>query len=368
MDEQQKAGKRLPAPGRPAAEASTTPQPQPVSRPAPAATAQPAPQARPAPRETYAGEVESAQDGYAVQRTRPLPGVPMTSIRPGTARPTAAPSPQRTAPAPGTDVGEASDVDLDVQFGDDLDTKRAPAPAGTARAAPRAVPQDSYEQVGREELEEVPEGTPSRVYSTRRALAEQINRDEEAKRAPDEGPKGIDGLKGRTEAWRKMVKDKELEGKSPYLIGVLKGSFFPLLYVLISVQLLRRYLFEYDQYYNFEPLYLLVGFVLGAITLLLIAAQGMLRARRMRSPVALGDRAVVVGVGLFVVVSVALAFLYGLAYAWQFSIGYFAAGLLTPLLGFAIERGSKGTFWVKEPTERDSSHKRFLEFIPTAGN
>jgi hypothetical protein len=326
MDEQQKAGKRLPAPGRYATEASTTPQPQPASRPVPAATAQMAPQPRPAPRETYAGEGESAPDGYAVQRPRPLPGVPMTSVRPAAARPTAAPSPQRTEP------------------------------------------QDTMEPEGGEELEEVPEGTPTRVYSTRRALAEQINREEEAKRAPEEGPKGLDGIKGRTEAWRKMVKDKELEGKSPYLIGILKGSFFPLLYVLISVQLLRRYLFEYEQYYDFEPLYLMVGFVLGAITLLLISAQGMLRARRARSPVALGDRGVLVGVGLFVVVSVALAFLYGLAYAWQFSIGYFAAGLLTPLVGYALEKGSRGTFWVKEPTERDSSRRRYLEFVPTAGN
>ena len=64
-----------------------------------------------------------------------------------------------------------------------------------------------------------------------------------------------------------------------------------------------------------------------------------------------------------IAVSFFLAFQYGLSYAWQFSMGFLASGLLVVLIGLAIEKSSKGTFWVKDGGE--GTTKRWLEFAPT---
>jgi hypothetical protein len=95
-----------------------------------------------------------------------------------------------------------------------------------------------------------------------------------------------------------------------------------------------------------------------------MSARSMMRASRVRSPIALRDKGVVLGVLAFLAVSMYLAFFFGLAYAWQFSIGFFGAGLFVPLIGIGIEKMAKGTFWVKEPQTEDGTGTRWLEFVP----
>jgi len=363
MEEEQKVGKRLPAPGRSTyAETRPTPQPAPAPRPVPTAAPQPARRApEPAPERSQEWEGTEPVSENVAPRARPLPGVPMAGMRTGAARPAPAPAPSPApAAAPMEEPAEAPGEELD--FGADIGagTTARPAPAPRARAAPaRYVEPEAVEET---KPEDASDETTARMYSTRRALAEKQLRESGKHQSKEEEPSGVDSFKGRTEAWRKLVKAKEAEGKSPYVTRIVKGSIFPVLYVVISLQLLRRYTFEYPEYYDFRPMYLLIGFALGAVSLLLISARGMLRARRLRMPIALSDRGVVVGVGLFLAVSIFLAIFYGLSYAWQFSIGFFAAGLLTPLLGFALEKGGKGTFWVKEPREDEGTGKRLLEF------
>jgi hypothetical protein len=326
MEDDQKAGRRLPAPGRPAAEARTAPQPPP---------AQPAPRPVPAPRaSTVAGSVE--QNGTVAQvptRSRPHPGVPMATQR--------AQPPRAAARAMAPPV----EPDEELDFGGDIDPNMA-----SSAGAPAQEPA---------------EPAPSRVYSTRRALAEKLAQEDDATRhAREVKTSGLDSIKERRDTWRQMVKAKEAEGKSPYVTRILKGSFFPLIYVVISLQLLRRYRFEYGEFYNFEPTYLYARLVLGAITLLAMSARSMMRASRVRSPIALRDKGVVLGVLAFLAVSMYLAFFFGLAYAWQFSIGFFGAGLFVPLIGIGIEKMAKGTFWVKEPQTEDGTGTRWLEFVP----
>jgi len=362
MEEEQKVGKRLPAPGRPAyAETRPTPQPAPAPRPVPTAAPQSARRApEPAPERSQEWEGTEPVSENVAPRARPLPGVPMAGMRTGTARPDPAPT-----PAPAEGPGQELDFGADIGTRPAARSAPAPAPAPRARTAPA---EGEYEEQEAEAGEAV-DDTPARMYSTRRALAEkQLGEDAKRRSRDAEDASGPDSLKGRTEAWRKLVKAKEAEGKSPYVMRIVKGSIFPVLYLVISLQLLRRYTYEYSEYYSFEQMYILLGFALGAVSLLLISARGMLRARRLRMPIVLSDRGVVVGVGLFLAVSIFLAFFYSLSSAWQFSIGFFAAGLLTPLLGFAIEKGSKGMFWVKEPREDEGTGKRLLEFTPVAGS
>ena len=362
MEEEQKVGKRLPAPGRPAyAETRPTPQPAPAPRPVPTAAPQPARRApEPAPERSQEWEGTEPVSENVAPRARPLPGVPMAGMRTGTARPDPAPT-----PAPAEGPGQ------ELDFGADIGTRPAARSAPGSAPAPRArtAPAEGEYEEQEAEAGEAVDDTPARMYSTRRALAEkQLGEDANRRSRDADDASGPDSLKGRTEAWRKLVKAKEAEGKSPYVMRIVKGSIFPVLYLVISLQLLRRYTYEYSEYYSFEQMYILLGFALGAVSLLLISARGMLRARRLRMPIVLSDRGVVVGVGLFLAVSIFLAFFYSLSSAWQFSIGFFAAGLLTPLLGFAIEKGSKGMFWVKEPREDEGTGKRLLEFTPVAGS
>ena len=372
MEEEQKVGKRLPAPGRPAyAETRSTPQPAPAPRPVPTAAPQPARRApEPAPERSTEWEGTEPVSENVAPRARPLPGVPMSGMRTGAARPAPTPTPTPApAAAPLEEPAEGPGQELD--FGADIGTRPAARSAPGSAPAPRArtAPAEGEYEEQEAEAGEAVDDTPARMYSTRRALAQQqVGEDADRRSRDADDASGPDSLKGRTEAWRKLVKAKEAEGKSPYVMRIVKGSIFPVLYLVISLQLLRRYTYEYSEYYSFEQMYILLGFALGAVSLLLISARGMLRARRLRMPIALSDRGVVVGVGLFLTVSIFLALFYSLSSAWQFSIGFFAAGLLTPILGFAIEKGSKGMFWVKEPREDEGTGKRLLEFTPVAGS
>ncbi len=323
MEDQQKAGRRLPAQGRSPAEEQRASQPPP---------AMPAPRPVPAQRAaaTARGVEQNGADMQARHRSRPHPGVPMATQRPAPARA----APQAMAPPP--------EPDEELDFGGDIDPNM-----------PVAAPPPAEETA------------PSRVYSTRRALAEKLAQEDDAARhAQDAQTTGLESIKEKRETWRRMVKTKEAEGKSPYVTRILKGSFFPFLYVIISLQLLRRYRFEYGDFYEFDPIYLYAGLLLGALTLLVMSSRSMMRARHARSPIAMRDKGVVLGVLIFLVVSIYLAFFYGLAYAWQFSIGFFGAGLFVPLIGLGIEKMAKGTFWVKEPQTEDGTGTRWLEFVP----
>jgi len=352
MEEQSTTGRRLPAPGRPAAEARPTPQPaQAAPRPVPAQ--QPAPAYATSAHRGLETETVPPTEAPA-PRARAHPGVPMATAR---QQPQPQPAHQRPAQA---DV----EVEPELDFGTDL-----PAPARTAPAKAALAPRTQTEA----ELEEIRAGdapeTGARAYATRRAFAEQLAKDDATAAQAAERDvvqTGLDGFKERREAWRRTVKAKEAEGKAPYISRNLKGAFFPFLYVVISLQLLRRYQFEYGDFYDFEPLFILVGFALGLLTLFALESRSMLRARRARSPVALSDRGVMFGVVVFIAVSVYLAAFKGLAFAWLFSIGFMGAGLIVPVAGMAIERLSKGRFWVTDPTSDSSVARRFLEFVPAA--
>ena len=203
--------------------------------------------------------------------------------------------------------------------------------------------------------------TPSRIYSTRRALAEQVN-EEVGQHQYSEEASGLVAIRERREAWKKTVKDREQEGRSPYIVRWAKVSFFPFLYMVISLTLLRKITYEYKEYYNYNTIYLLAGLVMGLVIVVSLALATMLKARRSKRPVLLKGRTSWFGVVVFIGSSFYLAWTQGLAYAWQFSIGFLGAGLLVVLFGFLLEKNSKGTFWIKEPM--DKSDKRWLEFIP----
>lgn len=308
-------------PARASREAAES-QPQRTSKP----TA-PAPRPRPvaAPKPKTAPGVPMAGQSYAKRQADEVRAVKGTA--PPQEQPASRPRPQPPKAAP-------EDLDLEEDF--DLDGE--------------------YEEVS------APKETPSQIYSTRRALAEQVN--QEVGVRPQEGSDsaGMAALKERREAWKKMVAKKEEQGKSPYVLRWAKVSFFPMLYFVVSLSLLRKIRYEYKEFYDYDPFYILLGLMVGTIFLVLAATGTMLRAKRVRKPILLKGKSTWLGLLVFVAISLFLAVDSGLAYAWLFSIGFLAAGLLIVLIGLMLEKSGKGIFWVKDPEE--GADKRWLEFVP----
>lgn len=334
MEEPLQSGKRMPAKGKSGA-AETDPQrttqatAPAAPRPAPKPPAAPKPKA--APGVPMAGQSYAQRQADAARRAKAE-----ASAQPA---PTPRPKPSSRPPAP-----KAAELDMDLDEDFDLGDEYEDDPV---EEAPAPVTAD----------------TPSRIYSTRRALAEQVNQD--VGLAPDESDaSGLDAIRDKREAWKKTVAAKEDEGKSPYITRWAKASFFPMLYFIVSLSLLRKIRYEYSDYYDYDSLYLMLGMLVGFIFLVIATTGTMLRAKRVKKPIQLKGRATWIGVIVFIGISFYLAYFEGLAYAWMFSIGFLATGLIIVLIGFLLEKSGKGTYWVKDPL--DGSDKRWLEFVPVA--
>jgi len=322
MVEPDRGGKRKPAPGsREALESQTTKT---------TATA-PAPRPKPvAPKPKQAVGVPMAGQSYAKKQANDARRASGNAPQPQTT-----PRPRPKPPVLADNLEE--DFDLDEEYEDDLLEQEAQP----ASAKP---------------------STPSQIYSTRRALAEQVNQDVGIAPGESSEAAGMAALRERREAWKKMVKKKEEQGQSPYILRWAKVSFFPMLYFIISMSLLRKIQYEYSEYYDYDPFYIMLGLMVGTIFLVIATTGTMLRAKRARKPILLKGKATWLGLLVFIGVSFYLAFTDGLAYAWMFSIGFLAAGLLIVGIGFLLEKSGKGMFWVRDPVE--GSEKRWLEFVP----
>ena len=206
MEDPERPGRRLPAVGGREADESQTRRPpgqqtggsvpRPVPRQAPP-TAPPTAPPRAAPGVPMAGrsfaqrQAEMARAAKGID-THPPPPVPRER-------------PQPPVAAPPSDLDE--DFDLDEE------------------------PEVYYEEEA-SPVSSAPE-TPSRIYSTRRALAEQVN-EEVGQHQYSEEASGLVAIRERREAWKKTVKDREQEGRSPYIVRWAKVSFFPFLYMVIT--------------------------------------------------------------------------------------------------------------------------------------
>lgn len=313
------------------------------------------------------GKRTPAKDGRDAARSQPSR---TTATAP-------APRPQPVAPKPKQSVGVPMAGQSYAKRQAD-EARRAkglepsPPPAPRPRPKPSVMAEDLKEDFDLEEeyeedlikqeanMAHLPD-TSSQMYSTRRALAEQVNQDVGV-RPSEPDTTGVAALKERREAWRKMVKKKEEQGQSPYVMRWAKVSFFPLLYFIISMSLLRKIQYEYAAYYDYDPFYIMLGLMVGTIFLVLAATGTMLRAKRVRKPILLKGKATWLGLLVFIGISFYLAITAGLTYAWLFSIGFLAAGLLIVGIGFMLEKSGKGMFWVRDPVE--GSDKRWLEFVP----
>jgi len=323
-------GKRVPPGGRETTESQTAVTTQGTA---------PAPRPRPVASKAKSVGVPMAGQSYAkkqAEEARRAKG------KEAAAPPEPAPEPApRPRPRPAQARSEP-DLDLEEDFDLEAELENEPEPE---RAEPATA------------------GSASKLYSTRRALAEQVNQDVGVRPGIDPDASGMNALREKREAWKKMVAKKEEQGQSPYVMRWAKASFFPLVYFGMSMIIVRNLRYEWSDFYDYDSFYILMGLVVGFIFLVVAAASTMARAKRVRKPILLKNKMTWIGLIVFVGISFYLAFSQGLAYTWLFSIGFLGAGLLIVALGFLMEKSGNGVFWVKDPVE--GSDKRWLEFVPT---
>jgi RNase P subunit RPR2 len=148
-----------------------------------------------------------------------------------------------------------------------------------------------------------------------------------------------------------------------YRSRMLKGSILPILYGIISLQMLNSIVFQFPNYYEYKVTIILAGFILGFGILSGITSANLMRAKRNQKNGA--QLKVFVGIAAFtpfIVIVLGLALFESISTAWQFSIGFFLATIFPILIVTVVEAGSKGKFFVRELVG-DSSFGRKLVFV-----
>jgi hypothetical protein len=148
-----------------------------------------------------------------------------------------------------------------------------------------------------------------------------------------------------------------------YRSRMLKGSILPIIFGLISLQMLNSNVFQFPDYYEYKTTIILAGFILGFGVLSGITTANLVRAKK--NPKNGCSMSMVMGfVGFlpFIIILLGLTFFDSLSTAWQFAVGFFFATIFPILIVTVVEAGSKGKFYVRELVG-DSSFGRKLVFV-----
>ena len=161
-----------------------------------------------------------------------------------------------------------------------------------------------------------------------------------------------------------------------YRTRIIKGSFLPILFGIISLILLNNTVLQYPDYYKYETLLILFGFLLGIGSMIGVTASNLSRAKS-KAPKGVNYAAPGYNPGInlssmlglavfipFIIINIVLALFFGLALAWQFSIGFFFAAIFPILIVLLYEVGSNGKFFVQESPEGEVEFRR-LVFVPS---
>jgi MFS family permease len=134
-----------------------------------------------------------------------------------------------------------------------------------------------------------------------------------------------------------------------YLIRILKGAFLPVLYVVVSIFMLRKYVYEFTNYYQYDVLMILAGVLVGIFAMSGMTVFNIIRARDRKKEGVKIDNTLIIAVYVpLILILVILALVFGLSTVWQFSIGFFVTSIIPPLIVLLGEVTSKGKFYVLE--------------------
>jgi hypothetical protein len=148
-----------------------------------------------------------------------------------------------------------------------------------------------------------------------------------------------------------------------YRTRLLKGSILPILYGIISIRMLNRYVLEFPDTFEYEIFIILAGFLLGFGSLTGLIISNLTRSKRNPQIGAeLKFSGAIVAFLPFLLIGIILMLFFGLATAWQFSTGFFLTALFPVIFVTLIELNAKGKFYVREFTI-DPSKGRKLIFV-----
>ena len=201
--------------------------------------------------------------------------------------------------------------------------------------------EEEVEEKVKEEIKGVPEETGGELVKTKEEEADEAKKRKIPPPPPPESKKKLTNYRYRTR--------------------MLKGSILPILYGVISIQMLNRYIYVFPDYFKYEMMMILVGFLIGVGGMSGITLINLIRAKK--NPEEGCELKFMVGIVIylpFIIILLALAFFYGLSTAWQFSTGFFVAPIFPLIFVTLFEVGTKGKFFVQEVKDDPTEGRRLI--------
>jgi uncharacterized protein YbaR (Trm112 family) len=147
-----------------------------------------------------------------------------------------------------------------------------------------------------------------------------------------------------------------------YRTRMIKGSLLPIIFGLISFQMINSSRLQFPDYYELEAMIILAGFILGFSTISSITAVYLIKAKkRDKKGYKMNMKVGVVAYLPFIAIFLGLTLFVSLSTGWKFATGFFLASVFPVLIVMLFEATSKGKFFVKEAVN-DPSWGRKLVF------
>jgi DNA-directed RNA polymerase subunit RPC12/RpoP len=147
-----------------------------------------------------------------------------------------------------------------------------------------------------------------------------------------------------------------------YRTRMIKGSILPILFGIISFQMINSSRLQFPDYYELEAMMILMGFLLGFSIVSGITVANLIKAKKSSTNgYQLNMKVGIVAYLPFIVIFLALTLFVSLSTGWKFATGFFLASIFPFLIVTLFEASSKGKFFVKEMVD-DPSWGRKLVF------
>lgn len=161
----------------------------------------------------------------------------------------------------------------------------------------------------------------------------------------------------------KNIDEKQNEHeRDRYIFRILKGMALPLLYVFVSVLMLRNYVSEFTNYYEYNMLMIAAGFGIGAVCMAGLTIYNVYRADKNSGKAVKINRNITIAIyGPIIAGILIIAVVFGISTVWQFSIGFFASAVIPPVVVLIAETTRKGKLFTMEK----GTKKLYMIMVPS---
>jgi MFS family permease len=125
--------------------------------------------------------------------------------------------------------------------------------------------------------------------------------------------------------------------------------------------MLRHYVLEFPDYYHYDIMLIVFGFLIGFGTMSGITLSNIIRTKN--NPKRESTMNFMVGLAIsipLIVLVIGLALFVGLASAWQFSIGFFLAAIFPALFVILFELTTKNKFFIREAKDEPQKDRKLV--------